>query len=575
MASSRSTSPATADRRADAGATPPPVSRRALELPRGRLGINRLVLSVALYLALTQNLTFWHQVLLGLPEGVGGRDLGLLASLAVALVALFTLVMAPLSARPLVKPVLILLLMIAAGCSYFMGAYGTVIDTSMIANLVQTDAREAGELWSPSLVGHVLLQGVLPAILVARVRLTTGGMAGEALRRGLLALLVLAVLAASVATNYKSLTLWVREHRDIRLYANPTYPLYSLANYLSLQFQADAQAPAALIPVARDAVLHPAVSGKPRVVVTVVGETARAQNFSLLGYSRPTNPQLAATAGVVAFSQMWSCGTATAVSVPCMFSRLGRADFSTTKAAAEENLLDVLQRAGVAVLWRDNNSSCKGVCARVPTEDLRRQRAPAICDADGCRDEILLTGLDDLIAQTQGDRFIVLHLLGSHGPAYYKRYPPAFRRFQPDCAQDDVQHCARAAIVNAYDNSILYTDQVLAQVIALLQRHAGAIEPTMVYLSDHGESLGENGIYLHGLPYALAPDEQKHVPMVVWAPTRDQACLQAQRERLSSHDNLFDTVLGLFAVSTRVYRPSADLLRGCEPPASRPALKTG
>src|SRR3546814_910956 len=235
-----------------------------------------------------------------------------------------------------------------------------------------------------------------------------------------------------------------------------------------------------------------------------------------------------------------------------MCSRLDRDQYSNKKANAQQNLLDVLQRIGVHVQWRDNNSDSKGVALRVPYTDFRKHEMAGLCTANSCHDEVLLDGLDAMLSDSQGDHILVLHLLGSHGPSYYRRYPPAFRRFTPDCAQDDVQRCSRDTIVNAYDNTMLYTDHVLAKLIALLQRHEAQIAPTLVYLSDHGESLGENGLYLHGMPYAFAPEEQKHIPFVLWSPELDTDCLRARRDNAYSQDNLFDTVLGLFDVRTSI-----------------------
>jgi len=538
------------------------LARALARLPRGRLGVNTLLVLVALYLSLTQNLTLWRQVLRGLPGDLGAQELGILATLFLALNLVLVLATAAFSARVLVKPALVFVLVAAAVCAHFMDNYGVIIDAAMVTNLFHTDAREAGELLGLSFFLRVGLFGAIPAIAVARVELVRGGAAGELARRLVLALLVVATFAGCAALNYKSVALWIRAHRDIRLYANPTYPLYALGRYLQVTFQAPRRPPT---PIAGDAVRAPSLSGKPRVVVLVLGEAARAENFSLLGYGRPTNPELSAIPGLVSFSNVWSCATATAESVPCMFSRLGRAGFSRSRALAEENLLDVLQRTGVAVTWRENNSDCGSVCARVPTEDFRGRKVEGLCDGADCHDEILLEGLDRLVGAAGGDRIIVLHLLGSHGPSYYRRYPPAFRRFLPECAQNDVQHCSREAIVNAYDNSLVYSDHVVARVIGILQRHQSGIEPTLLYISDHGESLGESGIYLHTLPYALAPDVQKHVPLLLWAPALNAACVAHRRDRPASHDNLFHTLLGLFGVSTRDYREDTDLLRGCQP----------
>ncbi|THD00918.1 hypothetical protein B1810_22575 [Panacagrimonas perspica] len=538
----------------------------ALRIPRGRLGTNSLLLIVALYLSATQNHSFWSQVSRVLPVEHGTSVYGLLGSLFVALNVLLLLAMAPFSARRIVKPALVLFLLTAAVCSYFMDSFGVVIDESMIVNAVQTDVREAGELLSLPLLLHVLLYGVAPAILVARVERVGSTWLRELGKRCLLVLLALSVLLACVLANYKSVSLWARTNRHVRMYVNPTFPMHALGQQVANLLKAPDAPP---LPIATDAVRLPAVSGKPRVVVMVVGETARAANFQLAGYERDTNPELSKIEGVVSFNQLWSCGTATAVSVPCMFSRLHRTSFSRSKARKEENVLDVLHRTGVAVSWRDNNSDSKGVASRLPYEDFRRRKDASLCDAKDCHDEILLEGLDEMLASTTGDRIVVLHLLGSHGPSYYKRYPATFRKFVPDCAQDDVQSCSRETIVNAYDNTMLYTDHVLAKLIGMLQRHQDQIEPTMVYMSDHGESLGENGIYLHGLPYAVAPDEQTHVPGVVWSPSHDLKCVQSRRMRAYSHDNLFPTLLGLFSIQTREYHQGDDMLGGCGVAASR------
>jgi lipid A ethanolaminephosphotransferase len=254
-----------------------------------------------------------------------------------------------------------------------------------------------------------------------------------------------------------------------------------------------------------------------------------------------------------------------------MFSNLGRADFDADRAAHGEGLLDVFAHAGFAVLWRDNNTGCKGICDRVAGEDVTKRQPSAFCRADECYDEILLEGLQERLDRTNHDLVIVLHQLGSHGPAYYLRVPEPFKVFGPACASKQLEKCSREEIVNAYDNTILYTDHVLAKTIALLRRNANRFDAALLYVSDHGESLGENGgLYLHGLPYALAPIEQTHVPMLAWLSEGfrarfkiDQACLHAKRQAALSHDNLFHSMLGLLDIQTRVYQPERDLFAGC------------
>jgi lipid A ethanolaminephosphotransferase len=234
-------------------------------------------------------------------------------------------------------------------------------------------------------------------------------------------------------------------------------------------------------------------------------------------------------------------------------------------------LLQILQRAGFSVLWRENQGGCAGVCKGVPMELLERAGTRALFELGESRDENLVKGLQEKIDAMQGDAVIVLHMMGSHGPAYYKRYPAEFERFQPACKESLFSRCERSQIINGYDNTIVYTDYVLSQVIGLLRLNdSRGLPSAMLYLSDHGESLGENNLYLHGLPYAIAPDVQKHVPMLLWLSPRlqadfrvDAACLESRRHEPVSHDNFFHSVLGLLDVETKEYRRELDIFAGC------------
>ena len=188
------------------------------------------------------------------------------------------------------------------------------------------------------------------------------------------------------------------------MYVNPTFPMYSTYRYLRDQ-GASHHRPRELAQLAPDAhrVVPTATSRRPRVVLLVVGETARAANFQLDGYPRGTNPRLSAMPDLLNFANATSCGTATAISVPCMFSGLGRAAYSQKVAERSENLLDVLARTGVAVSWRDNDSGCKGVCGRVSTQDISAKHSASSFCADGeCHDEVLLEDLPALLDATDG-----------------------------------------------------------------------------------------------------------------------------------------------------------------------------
>jgi lipid A ethanolaminephosphotransferase len=535
-----------------------------------RVAISRNVLTMlaALWLMLTMNLPFWHTVWLGVGGMSNDSPLFLLSLPLFVWIWLYVLI-SLLAWGRLTKPVLSLLVLVSAGASYFMNSYGIVIDYNMLTNMLQTDVAEARELFNGRLLLWLLVLGVLPAVLISWVPVKPLKWPRElAGKLGSMAVLV-GVFAVLVMSQYQPYASLIRNHREVRLMLVPSNVVSAVHSYLKRQLAA----PAVLEVVGADAHRISAVGAthRPRVTVLVVGETARAANFALNGYARSTNPELAQR-DVINFPQASSCGTATAVSVPCMFQDVGRADYKDAMAGNREGLLDVLQRAGVDVLWRDNNSGCKGACDRVPNEDVSHLNLAQYCADGECHDEALLHDLQAYLDGLTRDTVVVLHMKGSHGPAYYKRYPAAFERFTPVCKEVQLDRCDTASIVNAYDNSLLYTDHVLAATIDLLRSNAARLDTAMLYLSDHGESLGEHGMYLHGVPYAMAPSEQTHIPMLLWFSDGMQRssgisadCLRQQAGQPVSQDNLFHSVIGLMGVRTAVYQPPLDIFLGCLP----------
>jgi len=344
------------------------------------------------------------------------------------------------------------------------------------------------------------------------------------------------------------------------MYTNPTFYLYSTGKFVYDTFYKRENT---LKPLGRDAKQVKTAQERRRLVFMVVGEAARANRFSLNGYERQTNPLLSKE-NIINLSHVSSCGTSTAISVPCMFSHLERRNYNDATAKNTENVIDIVHHAGVSVLWRDNNSDSKGVAIRVPYEDFRSPQKNTLCDEE-CRDEGMLVGLQEYINAQKGDILIVLHQMGNHGPAYYKRYPKAFETFTPTCKTNQVEQCTPEEIGNAYDNAIVYTDYFLSKTIALLKENETAFETALVYMADHGESLGEKGLYLHGIPYFMAPREQTHVGALLWFgkgfETREEVQkLRTNAENAYSHDNLFHTLLGLMRIETSVYDKTKDIL---------------
>jgi len=537
-----------------------------------QLSASVAALLCAAFIVLIDNHYFWQSLFKVIDiaswEGVifSVSIFGILASIVTALFL-------SLSLKPLFKPMLVSMLMLSAVVSYFQVEYSIIVDKNMIQNVFETDVHEATELLSFSLIFHLVLFGLLPSFLLATLRIRYGSWLKESARRIGFLIGVLTLAGLLIWANYKNFALIGREHRELRMLINPTSTLYETYKYAREHVVGTSKGQIEQIGLdARQSASFTAAShknGKRNLVILVIGETARAENFSLNGYPRKTNPLLE-NDGAISFRNTYSCGTSTAESVPCIFSHFDRDEYSSSAEPGYGNILDVLKHAGIRVLWRDNNSGCKGTCGRVEFEDVSDLAVPKLCSKEECYDGVLLYQLQDRIKQGKEDILVVLHQKGSHGPAYYKRYPGEFKRFVPECMDNAPQNCKSDTLVNAYDNTILYTDQVLHETIEFLKKHTDSYNSVMLYASDHGESLGENGIYLHGLPYVMAPEQQRHIPMIAWVSDSysanhglSNACLEKQQDMPYSHDNIFHSLIGLFGVQTSLYRQDHDIFKTC------------
>jgi lipid A ethanolaminephosphotransferase len=513
------------------------------------------------------NLVLWkHLFEITASDGAG---IVMRVAFGAMILAAFNIVLTLLAFRPVMKPVLTLLFMVSAGVAYFMGQYGVLIDAGMLRNFAETNATEVRDLLSIKLLVYIVLLGVLPSWFLWKTPVNYRRWHRELLSKVLMCVASVAVIGGVALINYQGLSSLFRNHHELRLMVVPSNYIGASFGYLREQV-ASARQP--FVTVGEDAKLNPSWQTRDRksLTVLVVGESARAENFGILGYDRDTTPKLNKEAGLIAFTDVHSCGTETAVSVSCMFSNMGRKDYSASKAKNEEGLLDVLKRAGLDVIWRDNQSGCKGTCDRVTLEDVSKLKDPVLCANSECRDEILLQGLQHFIDNLDKDTVLVLHQMGSHGPEYFKRYPKEYERFTPVCESNALNNCSRESIVNGYDNTLVYTDHVLSTLIDLLRSNQDKVDTAMLYLSDHGESLGEYNLFLHGTPYMLAPDQQKHVAMLAWFSDSyqksfsvDTHCLQLSREKPLSQDNLFHSMLGLLEVNSKVYNQDLDMFAGC------------
>lgn len=528
--------------------------------PRPVIGSATISILTAVYLLLIANKTFWTKAFTYFDET---RPVIILA---VGLIALASAIFVALSFKYITKPLLIFMVIAAAAASWFMDGFGTIIDREMVRNAVQTTPAEAGHLVTFGFIKHIILFAVIPVGLLLWVRIEHKTFWRKLKTNLALIVVLLAITAAAGLSEARTISTTSRAHHDLLQTLNPFSPIVQVSRYFigtakdrnivveKRGLDAKINAPAT-------------ASAKPRVLIVVAGETARAENFSLNGYDRDTNPELSKL-DITYFPHATSCGTATAVSIPCMFSLYDRSDYSYEKGISTENLMDILSHAGVTTQWWENNTGSKGVADRIPFRSFSEENDPRFCVNHECLDEVMIDNLDTWLDSVKGDAVLVVHQLGSHGPAYYQRYTDTFRRFTPDCRTEELGNCSREEIVNAYDNTILQTDHFLATIIGKLKAREDRLATSMLYMSDHGESLGERGIYLHGAPYFIAPSQQTHIPFVLWLgsetrQTVDAGCLQKKTGEDVSQDNLFSTVLGLMYVTTKEYKTDHDILAAC------------
>jgi lipid A ethanolaminephosphotransferase len=521
-----------------------------------------LIVIVSLFVALFANTAFFTSA--AKIYFSDAENILFVCSLFLRITAIFIIALSVVCHKFLIKPVLIAFLLLSSLIASFMNQYGVIIDDKMIDNVLETDLAEVRDLITYPLVRYVVFLGILPSAFIYHARLERPVWKAELLSRLKLSGVSVCILVAAFIAFSAQYASSFRMQRALWAQVNPTHAISSTGKLIRIAIKSRSYP--ALI-VGADAKI-PENDTHKELVIMVIGETARADHFSLNGYERETNPLLKRE-DVINFPDFWSCATTTTQSVPCIFSHYSRKEFNRRKAKVADNALDILKRVGVSILWRDNNSSSKGVADRVTYEGFHTPKTNPVCDTE-CRDEGMLHGLQDYIdAHSSGDILIVLHAMGNHGPAYYKRYPAGFEKFTPVCKTSDMGACSSEEVINAYDNAILYTDYFLSLVIKLLKQNDDAYETAMVYVSDHGESLGENGLYLHALPYFLAPKAQKHVPAVMWFgrnfdKTRLVKIEETRKKRLS-HDNLFSTLLGLFEIRSAAYDPKMDILNHARP----------
>ena len=366
------------------------------------------------------------------------------------------------------------MLVISAAVSYVGFNYGTLFDSNMVANIVETDSGEASAYISGYSVAWLTLMGLVPALLLILFPIEKPhsffSLVLKKMGSMLASLLVIGVIAGLYYQDYASVG---RNNAYLRQMIVPTQWVYSVAKYVNKTYLTEPIVYKQLgVDAKQSQQALEAAKEKPTLMVFVLGETARSQEYQANGYSRQTNAYTQPL-DMVSFRDVSSCGTATAVSVPCLFSAMNHDNYSREIADNQDNVLDILKRAQVDLLWLENDGGDKGVAKNIAKKEVERGRNDSLCNGSTCYDMALLENFEQEVGSMQGNRVMLMHVIGSHGPTYFQRYPSEHAFFQPDCPRADIENCTIEQIKNSYDNTIRYTDYVISKLVEKLKSPRG------------------------------------------------------------------------------------------------------
>ena len=435
---------------------------------------------------------------------------------------------------------LAVLSLINATAVYFIYTYNVIIDATTIENVFNTRYSEASGFFSWSLWLFILACGVVPALFC----LLQPVVRGKARRLGLVCGGSLAVVLAVGALNIGQ-TLWISQHdTELGGLLQPWSYLVNTGRVMS--FSQDEQAVEIKLPDGK------ITDREKTVVVLVIGESARKANFQLYGYARDTNPLLSKRAGLKVY-QATSCATYTTAGTKAILEPQDSGDLY-------ELLPNYAYRTGVDVSWRTSNWGEPPI--HVPEYLTNEELGEQYPGENVYYDAILQKGLRQRIESSQKDKvLIVLHTSTSHGPKYANKYPKEFEVYRPVAQNVEEGEKNVGRLVNAYDNTIRYTDYLLDSLITTL-RSMSEWHSAMIFISDHGESLGENKMFMHGLPMKLAPKVQYEIPFLVWVSDgfRDYKPEQDLPAVLEQH-YIFHSVLNLLSIQSPAYNAAYDIFK--------------
>lgn len=465
----------------------------------------------------------------------GANGIIIICSIAILIFAIHTLLIYLLIyfCRSVGKAIIAISLLFNALALYFINSYEVLITSEMMGNVFNTRYSEASGYFSLSGVLYFVLLGIIPCIYLFKTKINYGKLK----QVGITSLTILGVILAVGLGNLKN-TLWV--DRNVPRLGSIILPWSYTVNTVRY-YNSWKQLNAKEIPLP-DATIK---NDDKEVCVLIIGESARSKNFSLYGYERQTNPLLTQD-GVIALCAE-SAATYTTAGVKAII------DHKPTNKLYEI-LPNYLYRNGIDVIWRTSNWGEPPLhIANIEKVATLKERYP---EADARYDGILIEGLAERIASSDKNKvFVVLHTSTSHGPTYFKKYPKEFEVFTPVCTTVEMAEADHEELINAYDNSILYTDYLVHTAIDEL-RSLKEWRSTLLFISDHGESLGENNLYMHGMPKSMAPREQFDIPFIVWLSDSERTVRDIE---CAEQYHIFHTVLSSLSVESEIYNAEYDI----------------
>jgi len=434
------------------------------------------------------------------------------------------------------KWIIVLFFNINALCIYFINNYGVIIDRSMIGNILNTNYAETSSFLSFSLILYLFFIGVIPSVLIYNIKYEKIKFKPFIIHNSLILLFILLI-------SYINSPNWLWIDKNSKKVGSLIMPWSYVVNTCRFYHKKNKEnKKQKLLPNAK------ILNNTKSVCVVVIGESARSANFSLYGYNKKTNPLLSKIKNLHIYKAE-SSATYTTAGVKAILDYEESNDLN-------EILPNYLYRNGVDVIWRTTNWG-------EPTVNIKnyqdKNELAKLCNDSKCSyDEILLHNLQDVILKSKKDKIlIVLHTSTSHGPVYYKKYPPEFENFKPVCESVELSKCTNQELINAYDNTILYTDYILANLVKKL-KGLNDYNTSMIYVSDHGESLGENNLYMHGIPLSIAPKEQFEIPFIVWT---SNDSIQLKNNKMLSQYHVFHSVLDFLDVESVIYDENMSIFK--------------